>query len=115
MSNEVKRIFALNIKTIICQYWFQSKFYLEEVDCLVHDVLLLRGGGGGAPGAALGCLLERHDGHLADVPVGGGQAGVESGHCEGLENLSDLKMPRLVSRELLSYQLVTVFCGCSVV
>ena len=58
-----------------------DSLYLKEVDCLVHNVLLLSDGGG-APGAALGCLLEWHDGHFADSLASGGQAGVERGHAD---------------------------------
>ena len=57
---------------------FFDSLYLEEVDCLVHNVIILSNRSG-SPGAALGCL-ERHDGHLAYGLTTGGQAGVESGH-----------------------------------
>ena len=57
---------------------FFDSLYLEEVDCLVHNVILLSYGGR-SPGAAFGCL-EGHDGHLADGLTSRGQAGVESGH-----------------------------------
>ena len=78
--------------------------YLEEVDCLVHNVLVLLSDGGGAPGTALGGLLEWHDGHLADGLARGGQAGVERRHLGVfIYNLS-IEFTITTSREFLSYQ-----------